>query len=108
MEKIDLEKIKIDKEYFKEVMLSEIERYKNIQQNWGLCFIYDYLFKKSNSNRPDFFKAPNKMPNLGYNSNGSIRTNYAIGIGYWWKNLNIFSADPEDWYAPRIEYLKNL
>lgn len=107
MEQIDLERIKIDKEYFKKVMLSEIAKYKEENKNFGLCYIYQTLFPYVIYiiTEVPFLTMPSGIPKYGYDDDGEEIVNCPY-VGFWWPCD--MKGSSEDWYAPRIEYIKNL
>lgn len=100
-----------DKETFKKLMLEAVERFKNTNEKWGLCFIArvinhpDYILSPDSYTNP-FLIAPENTPLKGYDMDGEIRQNNP-DCGYWW-GINMNVVNVEEWYAPRIEYLKNL
>ena len=101
-----------DKETFKKLMLEAIERFKNTNEKWGLCFIARIIHYPDYYLIPDFYTdhfliAPENIPLKGYDINGEIRNMYNPDCGYWWE-IDMLTANVEEWYAPRIEYLKNL
>ena len=101
-----------DKETFKRLMLEAVECFKNTNEKWGLCFIARVIHNPDYYLIPDFYTspfliAPENIPLKGYDMNGKIRDMYNPDCGYWWET-DMLTANIEEWYAPRIEYLKNL
>lgn len=94
-----------DKETFKKLMLEAVEHSKNTNEKWGLCFIAQYYLPDFYTNH--FLVAPENIPLKGYDTNGEVRDMYNPDCGYWWE-IDMLTANVEEWYAPRIEYLKNL
>lgn len=111
---MSVERLKKDKEYFKEVMLSRIEEWKNRGMNYGICHIYNLVLREKDPDSfyvfdlPKFVVPPKDLPDYGYEGNGSLRLGVNQEMGFWWKGLSIFGSESEDWYAPRIEFIKNL
>lgn len=109
---MNTKKLKEDKEYFKEVVLSKIEELKNEEINYGICHIYNLVLREKDPDSiyvfglPKFVVPPKDLPDYGYEGNGSLRL--GVKMGFWWKGLSIFESESEDWYAPRIEFIKNL
>ena len=90
----------MEKENFKKLVLEKIEEYKTENIKHGLClFLWALHLPKT------LLIKPLDCPKYGYRNKGEENT--IRFDGFWWP-INKYTCTIDEWYAPRIEYLKNL